>query len=93
MQDLVSWETQSGTPIQVDNLTITPQSQALKVQLPYVGFVWSRPSGVLVEENGRSEQQPIIDVTRMALISFLVVTLLFNLLLFVISILRFGGKK
>ena len=88
MQDPVSWETQSGMPIQVDNRTITPQSQTLTVQTPFGGMVWNRPSSVVVEENGRIEHHPIIDVTRMALITFFVTTLVFNLLMFLIRKVR-----
>lgn len=83
MQDLISWESQSGVPVQVDDLTVTPQSQALTIQAPFGGFVWNRPSAVTVEENGRIEHHPIPDVTRMALISFFAITITFNLLLFI----------
>ena len=88
MLDPVSWETQSGTPVQVDDLTITTQAQALTIQTPFGGFVWNRPSAVSVEENGRIDQHPIPDVTRMALITFFVMTLVFNLLMFLIRKIR-----
>ncbi len=82
MQDLIMWETQSSTPIQVDNMTITPQTKSLSVRLPYGGFVWNRPSGVLIEENGRTEYQPIVDVTRTAVIALFAITLFVSLLAF-----------
>ena len=86
MQDLITWETQSSTPIEVDNMTITPQTKSLSVHLPYGGFVWNRPSGVLIEENGRTEYQPIVDVTRTALIAFWGITL-------AVSFLAFLGRR
>ncbi len=82
MRDLIHWETQSSTPVEVDNKTITPQTKSLSVRLPYVGFVWNRPSGVLIEENGRVDYQPINDVTRTALIAFFAITLIVSLLAF-----------
>ena len=88
MQDLISWETKSSVPVQVDDLTITPQAQALTVQTPFGGFVWNRPSAVVVGENGRIDHHPIPDVTRSALITFTAITILFNLLLFIIKKLR-----
>ena len=93
MQDLINWETQSSTPIQVDTMTITPQTKSLSVRLPYVGFVWNRPSGVLIEENGRVEYQPIIDVTRISMLTFLVMPIVVSLFLFIVRSIRFGGKN
>lgn len=93
MQDLITWETQSSTPIQVDNMTITPQTKLLRVQVPHFGFVWNRPSGVLIEENGRIEYHPIVDVTRTAVFAIAGITILFNLLFFFGRALRFGGNK
>ncbi len=88
MQDLISWETQSSVPVQVDDLTITPQAQAFTMQTPFGGFVWNRPSAVTVEENGRIKHHPIPDVTRSALITFAAISILFNLLLFFLRKIR-----
>ena len=88
MQDLVSWETQSGTPVQVGSRTITPQAQAFTLKFPYGSLFWNRPTGVLVEENGRVEHHPVTDVTRAALISFFAFAVIFNLLLFFLRIIR-----
>lgn len=93
MENLINWETKSGTPIQVGEMTITPQAQALSLRSPFGGFVWNRPSGVLVEENGRVTQYPITDVTRRVILACIAITILVNLLAFFVGIMRFGGKK
>ncbi len=63
---LFNWQTISGKPITVGERTITPQSKALSITLPFGGFVWNRPFAVLVEQNRRTEQIPIVDITRQA---------------------------
>lgn len=73
--DLVSWKTRSGEPIIIGNTTITPTSQALSIQLPFGGFVWNRPVSVAVVTNGTTEEIPILDVTRTALIFLTAVAL------------------
>lgn len=63
----LQWQTHTGEPWTVDERTLTPESQALVVRFPYGGFVWNRPSAVLVNENGATRRLPIVDVTRLAL--------------------------
>ncbi len=70
-QDVIRLETRSGAPLKVDGLTLTPQSQALVVSLPFGGFVWNRPVAVLVEQGERAERIPILDVTRIALLALI----------------------
>ena len=82
MQNLISWETQSGTSTQVGARIITPQAKALTLRFPFGGVVWNQPTGVLVEEDGRIEYQPIIDVTRTAVWSLLGIALFVNIALF-----------
>jgi hypothetical protein len=64
-----------GEPVQRNGLTVTPLAQSLRVRLPFGpagwGFVWNRPAAVLVEQNGRVERLPIVDVTRLAQIGLL----------------------
>ncbi|MBN1317300.1 MAG: hypothetical protein JXA42_17590 [Anaerolineales bacterium] len=67
--EFIQWKTHCGEPIQVGELSITLQSQSLTVRSPSRwpgGFVWNRPTGVLVERDGVTERIPIVDVTRMA---------------------------
>ncbi len=92
MQNTVRWQTKSGTPMQLGELTITPQSQALTVQCPFGGFVWNRPSGVLVEENGRITHHPIHDVTRTAVCALWAITIVMSLLTLLITISPFRNS-
>lgn len=65
---LISLENRSGDPVTVGGVTVTPQSQALVIRLPFFRFVWNRPLAVLVERDGRAERIPVVDVTRLVLI-------------------------
>lgn len=67
MNEFVSWQKKSGKPVQVGDVSVTPQSQVLQVRLPFGGFVWQRPVAVVVERHGRAaETLAIVDVTRLA---------------------------
>jgi len=59
-------QTVSGEPVAVGDVVATPQSQALVVRWPRGGWVWNRPSALLVERGEESERIPIVDVTRVA---------------------------
>ncbi len=61
----------SAEPVTVDDITVTPQSQALVVRLPRGGLVWNRPTAVLVEQDGRVRRIPIVDVTRILQVGLL----------------------
>jgi hypothetical protein len=63
---VVQLDTKSAPPITVGDTSLTPQSQVLTVRLPFFGFVWNRPAAILVEQDGRTERIPIVDVTRVA---------------------------
>lgn len=88
LKDVIVWKSESGNPLTVHGMTVTPQSRVLRVQLPFGGFVWNRPSAVLVQHNGRQEHIPIIDITRSVTISLLGATVLLWLL-----IARLTGEK
>ena len=60
-----------GDPIAVGDLTITPQSLALTLRLPRVGFAWQRPVAVLVRRGGAVARLPIRDGTRLAQLALL----------------------
>jgi hypothetical protein len=62
--DMFQLQTVTGSPVQVGDMTITPQSQALIVRLPFGGLVWHRPTAVRVEQAGQTSHIPIVDVTR-----------------------------
>jgi hypothetical protein len=83
LKDVIQWQTVSGNPMTVGDVTVTPQSQALTVRWPFGGFVWNRPVAILVERRGlhSAERIPIVDVTRIAQLG------LFGLLVFSIAVL------
>lgn len=54
----------SDQPIMAHDFTLTPQSRTLVVRFRRGGWVWRRPTAVLVEHDGRVERLPIRDLTR-----------------------------
>ena len=74
----VRWETSTGECIAVGELTVIPLSQALSVRWPRGGWVWNRPTGVLVERDEVNERVPIIDVTLAAQICLYALSVLFG---------------
>jgi len=63
--DLVQWQRASGQSVVVRDLILTPQSQVLIVRFPWGAYVWHRPTAIQVEQNGRVEQIPLVDLTRL----------------------------
>jgi hypothetical protein len=78
MTQWIQWKTQSGNPVQVGDVTLTPQSQALSFITPFGGFVWNRPTAVLVEQNGRTTSHPITDITLITLVAVAFLSLLLS---------------
>ncbi len=76
---LVQWQTKSGDKITIGNVNVTPQSQALIIRWPYGGWVWNRPTGVVVEQGERVERFPIVDITRLIQLIFLGISLLLSM--------------
>jgi hypothetical protein len=74
---IVQLRTVSERPAQAYDITVTPQSQALIVRLPFGGLVWRRPTAVLVERAGQTSRIPIVDVTRVIQLLLGVTTLVF----------------
>ena len=60
------WQAVSGASVTVGDVVATPQSQALTVRWPHGGWVWNRPTAVLVTRGEKRERIPIVDVTRVA---------------------------
>ncbi len=77
LQDFIRVENTSADPIVVGDTRVTPQAQAFSVRFPFGGFVWNRPTAVLVERDDLTQRIPVVDVTRAAQIALfgLVVTL------------------
>jgi hypothetical protein len=66
LADIIRLENTSAQPIVVGDTRITPQAQAFSVRFPFGGFVWNRPTAVLVERDDLTQRIPIVDVTRVA---------------------------
>ena len=85
LTDFVEWKTMQGTAVSTPHHTLIPESQALIVKFPYGGFVWQRPTAVLVQNGDQTERHPVVDVTRLATWSILAASLLLPLLLHLIK--------
>ena len=87
---MVQWQTVSGDPVTVGDVTVTPQSKALIVRWPFGGFVWNRPVAVLVERDGSRivERMRVIDVTRMVQLGLLGFGLILSIAVFGRSVRR-----
>jgi hypothetical protein len=82
-------QTVSGQPVTVEGVTVTPQSQALIVRLPIGGFVWNRPTAILVERGETGKRFPIVDITRILQLWLLG----FSLVLSIVSLVKFSQRK
>jgi len=77
LKDMIQWQTVSGDPVIVGDVSLTPQSQALTIRWPSGGFVWNRPVAVVVEQDGQTERIPVVDVTRIAQFTLIGLSLVF----------------
>ncbi len=89
LKDVFQVQTVSGQPVTVESLTVTPQSQALIVRLPIGGFVWNRPTAILVERDETAKRFPIVDITRILQLWLLG----FSLVLSIVSLVKFSQRK
>ncbi|MDH4137568.1 MAG: hypothetical protein OEW09_12775 [Anaerolineae bacterium] len=87
-KDMFKWQTISGDKVTVGDVTVTPQSQALTIRWPNGGLVWNRPAAVLVERGEQTERIPIVDVTRIAQLGLLGLSLVFTTMAIVLSVRR-----
>jgi hypothetical protein len=85
-KDMFKWQTISGDKVTVGDVTVTPQSQALTIRWPNGGLVWNRPAAVLVERGEQRERIPIVDVTRVAQLGLLGLSLVFTMMAIVLSV-------
>ena len=75
----VEWQTVSGSPVSMGDVTVTPRSQAFIIHWPSGGFVWNRPVAVLVERGQETELVRILDVTRIMQLGLATFTVLFSI--------------
>jgi len=87
-KEMLQWRTISGDKVTVGDVTVTPQSRALTIRWPHGGLVWNRPVDILVERGEQTERIPIVDVTRMAQLGLLGLSLMFSMVILVLSIRR-----
>lgn len=67
LKQLITNRRVEGQPIQAGDITLTPVSQALVIEIPggVAGFTWNRPVGVRVDVPGQEQRfLPVVDVTR-----------------------------
>lgn len=76
----LSIQTHTGTPIEVDGITIQPISQSIAWIGRIWGMVWNRPYAIRVDDGEHTTQIPIVDLTRIALVFLWTLTGLFSLL-------------
>jgi len=87
---LIHWHKASGQSVVVHDLTLTPQSQLLIVRFPWGAWVWHRPTAIQVEQNGRVEQLPIIDLTRLIQLGFIGLGVV---VITIVSFVQFARRK
>ena len=85
LKDQFQVQTVVGQPVIVGDISLILQSQAIIVRLPIGGFVWNRPTALLVEQDGQAKRILIRDLTRilqLGLLGFCVVLSIVRLMKF-----------
>ncbi len=85
LQNFIRLENTSAEPIVVGDTRITPQAQAFSIRFPFGGFVWNRPTAVLVERDDVTQRIPIVNVTRMAQIASFGLVVTFSIIITVLA--------
>lgn len=93
LKDFIQLQNTSAEPIVVGNTRVTPQAQTLSIRLPFGGFVWNRPTAVLVERDDVTERITIVDVTRVAQIALFGVALAFSVIIPMLAAQRARQRK
>lgn len=81
LTDFIQLKTVQGTAVTTPQHTLIPESQAIVVKFPFGGFVWQRPTAVLVQTGAQTQRHPIVDVTRLATLSVMAASLFIPLLI------------
>ena len=89
LKDHIQVQTGACQPVIAGDTIVTPQSQAFIVRLPIGGFVWNRPTAILVEQGGQVKRFPIRDIGRITQLSLLG----FSLVLSIVSLIKFSQRK
>lgn len=86
LKEMLHWPELAGQPMIVQDITLTPLSQALIVRLPWSVGIWHRPTAVLMQQGERVRRMPIVDLTRLlqlGLLGFSVVMAIVRVVAFV----------
>jgi hypothetical protein len=92
LRDFIQVQTTMGETMCIDDVAITPESQAVMIRWPFGGMVWNRPAAVVVQRNGVAERIPIVDVTRAIQLGLLGLSTFFALIAFAVSMCRSSKK-
>jgi hypothetical protein len=79
-----SIQTLTGRPVKVGDVQVYVRSQVLQVRLPFAngGLVWNRPLSVMMRTpSGQEQRLSVPDVTRTAVLTLLVLSLVSTFLL------------
>ena len=84
LKKMVQWQTTSGDRLTVGEITVTPQSRALTIGMPYGSWVWNRPVALQVDGGNAPgagpARIPIVDVTRLAQLGLLGLSMIFSII-------------
>jgi hypothetical protein len=81
LPDFIQIENTSADPVVVGDTRVTPQAQAFSVRFPFGGFVWNRPTAVLVERDDLTQRIPIVDITRVAQVALFGLVVTFSVII------------
>lgn len=88
LKDFIQLNTETTEPTVIDQQVVRLESQSFSIRSPFGGFVWNRPTAVLVGQHGLTERIPIPDVTRAALWTLAGIGMVAPGLIWIISKLR-----
>jgi hypothetical protein len=81
----IKYQSISGDPVIRGDTVVTPISSALSISLPFFGFVWNRPSALIVDSKDGTQKVPIVDLTRVAQLGILTMGFLISALVWLIK--------
>ena len=84
LNSLLRIETLTGQPIRVKDTQVHVRSQVVQLRLPSAngGLIWNRPVSVLIQtQDGQEQILSVPDVTRAAVLTLLVLSLVSTFLL------------
>ena len=76
--DWISFQTVTTNPIEMGAHKIQIESKLLRINFPYGGFSFQTPTAVYDLNSG--EKQPILDITRVAILSLAGFAFLFSVI-------------